>query len=89
MKHLRYNCLGTPEHTHKHPMDEMEELGITYQHATPQSISDQWWFWNCENIPNELPKYITELEINPMDQIGYGLSEAKAKEIINYKRNQP
>jgi hypothetical protein len=62
----------------------MKKLGITYQLAVPQSIADQWWFWNCENIPDKLPKYITELKLNPMDCIGFGLS---AEDVIMIKDN--
>ena len=44
--------------TKEHPQKVMKELEITYQHATPQIIRDQWWFWNCENIPEQLPPYL-------------------------------
>lgn len=78
-KHLRFSCYKLTSH----PQKVMKELGITYQHATPQSLSDQWWFWNCENIPEDLPDYITELGLDPMKCIGYGLSEEDAKNIKN------
>lgn len=65
----------------KHPQLVMKELGITYRHSTPQSISDEWWFWNCENIPDVLPKYLRVLNINPFDAIGYGLSQQDAEKI--------
>lgn len=87
-KHLKYcyraasDC-GIAVHAQK----RMRELGITYQHSTPQSIADSFWFWNCENIPEILPKYIQDLEIeNPMDFIGWGLSKENAIAIINYKK---
>jgi len=89
MKHLRYNMYGSPK---GHPQDIMRKLGITYQHATPQSMGDQWWFWNCENIPRVLPGYLEELTgyldgkpLNPIDCIGHGLSREDAEKIINYK----
>lgn len=63
----------------QHPQNAMKLLGITYQHATPQSIGDQWWFWNCENIPNPLPTFLSELESDPMDCIGWGLDKETAK----------
>ena len=47
----------------RHAQVVMKELGITYKHGIPQTLGDQWWFLNCENIPDELPKYITELEL--------------------------
>lgn len=71
--------------TNKHAQLVIKDLGITYQHATPQSIADQWWFWNCENIPNVLPEYLTELNLNPMDAIGYGLSKETALSILDNK----
>lgn len=81
----------------EHPQTIMKALGITYQHATPQSIGDQWWFWNCENIPLTLPGYITELRVyldtndnmgdylDPMKCIGFGLSREDAEKIRDYK----
>ena len=65
-----------------HPQVVMRELRITYQHATPQSITDQWWFWNCENVPDPLPKYLDPLDVKPMDAVGHGLSIADAEAII-------
>ena len=59
----------------------MQSLGITYQHATPQSIADQWWFWNCQNVPETLPKFLSPLTIDPHKCIGSGLSEAEANKI--------
>ena len=73
--HLRY-CLmtaGIDCQISKHPQLIMRELGITYQDTTPQSMGDQWWFWNCENVPIELPPYLTELIIDPIECIGFGL----------------
>lgn len=63
----------------------MKRLGITYQHATPQSMGDQWWFWNCDNIPEEIPDHIEELNLDPMDCIGFGLSKEEAEKIRDYK----
>lgn len=70
----------------RHAQVVMKELGITYQHAVPQSMGDQWWFWNCENVPKKLPEYITILDIIPQDAIGYGLSEEDVVKIVNYKK---
>ena len=69
-------------HESRHPQVVMKELCITYQHATPQSIGDQWWFWNCDNIPDSLPKYLYELIVDPMKCIGFGLSEETANAIV-------
>lgn len=66
----------------KHPQMLMQELSITYQHSTPQSISDSWWFWNCQNVPDPLPPYLTELRVRPRDAIGNGLSKELADAIV-------
>ena len=76
--HLRFDIYGW---TGDHPQKVMKELGVTYQHATPQSMFDQWWFWNCENIPNKLPSYLSELNAKAHDAIGSGLSKSLADEI--------
>jgi len=84
MKHLRFDMRGAYEAgKHAHPQKTMKDLGITYQHATPQSIADCWIFWNCDNIPETLPSYIEEAEIDPMDFVGFGLSEEMATSIKN------
>jgi hypothetical protein len=79
--HLRLSCyMGYNEH----PQQTMTRLGITYQHATPQSMGDQWWFWNCENLPEPLPEHFSILDLNPMEQIGWGLSKEDAEKIRDY-----
>ena len=79
--HLRYDMYTCPS---GHPQVVMQELGITYQHATPQSVGDQWWFWNCENVPDKLPEYLTVLDLDPMECIGFGLSKEDAEKIRDY-----
>lgn len=85
-KHLRYDYmeagLGCGEN--RHAQEVMEELGIKYQLSIPQSIGDQWWFFNCTNIPDELPSYITELTGKLEDKIGFGLSEADVQELKRF-----
>lgn len=75
--HLRYDLMeaiiGCSENRHAQVV--MKELGITYQHSTPQTVCDQWWFWNCKNLPKILPSYLTPLNLNPIDCIGYGLEK--------------
>lgn len=87
--HLRY-CLmsaGIDCGITKHPQVVMKELGIICQHSTPQSMADQWWFWNCENIPDEMPKFLTPLKLDPMTCIGFGLSLSDAEKIRDYVPN--
>lgn len=90
MKSLRYHMQTAYElGFKKHPQDVMLELKIEYQHATPQSIADQWWFWNCTNVPEDLPVFLTELTVEPLDAVGYGLSLAKAEELEQgFNRNE-
>lgn len=76
-----YGVLKGESRPQGHPEDVMAGLGITYQHATPQSIFEQWWFWNCENIPDPLPGYLSKLDVDPMEVIGFGLSEEEARKI--------
>lgn len=85
-KHLRF-CMRTAYEfdVKNHPQKVMIELGIAYQQATPQSMGDQWWFWNCENIPEELPEYLEVADWNPMEMIGMGLSKEDAEAIRDYE----
>lgn len=82
-KHLRYDYMtaGMNCNETRHAQEVMKELGITYQDATPQSMGNQFWFWNCKNIPENLPEFITELNIDPMEAIGWGLSQEDAEKI--------
>ena len=89
MTPLRYSLYGTAEYGEtRHPQVVMRELGITYQHATPQSITDCWIFWNCENVPKDMPKFITRLDISPHTWVGLGLSEKMADEIVEYRKQK-
>lgn len=89
MKSLRYDLIGAHMSGEKrHAQEVIQNLGITYQHSTPQSISDSWWFWNCENVPEELPTFIGKLKIKPEEAVGRGLSEADAKAIKDRARNR-
>lgn len=80
--HLRYCMYSAP--MSKHPQQAMDDLGIKYQHATPQSIADQWWFWNCK-VPMGmvLPCYLTVLNVKPYDAIGNGLNKELADKIAD------
>jgi len=82
-KHLRYDLVAADWKLNelRHPQPVMRELGITYSHSTPQSMADQWWFWNCENLPESLPGYLTKLALDPREQVGWGLSQQEADEI--------
>ena len=87
---IRYECHpGSPR---AHPQEVMKKLGITYRYAVPQSMADQWWFFNCENVPDKLPDYMLELKnyktgepLKPHDLIGHGLDKQMADDICNYE----
>lgn len=84
--HLRFDYMTAQIdcNENRHAQIVMKELGITYQHSTPQTLGDQWWFWNCENVPAELPEYINELKADPMKCVGFGLSKENAEKIRDY-----
>lgn len=86
--HLSFDVCWAPYNNihQEHPQEVMRGLGITYQHSTPQSIADCWWFWNCENIPEILPEYLSIMDNDPVECIGWGLSEEDANKILNYKK---
>lgn len=77
--HLRMNLFFT--NVGGHPQEAMKRLGITYEHATPKIICDQWWFWACRNLPDKLPSYLEELGLTPDEAVGVGLSREDAARI--------
>jgi hypothetical protein len=61
--HLRFNI----QHGVKNAFDQMDALGIDYERATPQTCADQIWFWNCTNVPEVLPAYLSVLNADSAD----------------------
>ena len=85
MKNLRFCMRGASDTGNNlHAQLAMKDLGITYQHSVPQSMYDQWWFFNCENIPDTMPEYLSELAGSPDRFVGHGLSADDAKRIAEY-----
>lgn len=70
---------------HSHPQTVLKNLGITYEYAVPQSIADQWWFYLPNNLPRELPEYLTVTEVDPYKHIGYGLSHEVAERLSAFE----
>jgi len=71
-KHLRYCVMGASMDydENRHPEFVMRELGINYRRGIPITVGQQWWFCNCENIPDKLPTYITHIKAKAtLDQI--------------------
>lgn len=73
----------------RHAQDAMRELGITYLIAVPQSICACWWFFRCENIPAELPSYITRRVFKHKELVGWGLSDEDVAKIDEYDAKAP
>jgi hypothetical protein len=72
---------GLEHDENRHAQVVMKELGITYQHSTPQSMLDCWQFWNCKNVPDEIPGFLSVLTVDPMKMVGYGLNQKDAEKI--------
>ena len=60
MIHLRYKLYANSPPCHA--QTQMKRLGITYSKAVPQSIVDQWWFIDCEDVPDPLPEYLSKFD---------------------------
>ena len=61
-----------------HPQELINHLKIKYDHATPQSMGNQWWFCNCSNLPEELPEFLTLREnVDPYEYIDFVNNEQK------------
>lgn len=45
-----------------HAQEAMRHLGITYKNATSHPIADCWVFYECENIPEILPKWAKRID---------------------------
>jgi hypothetical protein len=78
-QNLKFDMWGGPPN--KHVQTTMEELGITYVEAIPQSMGDCWWFYGCQNVPDPRPDYLSPLDTLPQDCIGFGLSAEGAAEV--------
>lgn len=78
-RHLLVDMYKAP----KHAQECMRDLSITYQKAVPQSLLDCWWFFNCENIPEELPEWVEYFDIDPSLCIGHGLSSDDVESLKN------
>lgn len=73
---LRYCYIhaGFDHDENRNACEVVKELGIKYEKSVPQSICDQFWFFNCTNVPDNLPPYITPMEVDIKNLVGHGLS---------------
>lgn len=89
MINLSYDIIGAELKGEKrNPREVMQSLGITSQHFTLQSVSDKWQFWNCKNVPKELPSFIKEFKPKPKPSIGRKLSMEEIQAIKNMVRKK-
>ena len=56
MKNLRLCMIDMPED--KHPQELIKDLGIEYKSCRIISVADAWIFYDCTNLPEQLPKYL-------------------------------
>lgn len=63
MTTLFYSLIRTEgEDAEIHPQKMMEKLNISYKEAEPIPIIDGWFFFNCQNIPDELPYFLIKIK---------------------------
>lgn len=72
----------------RHACEVVRSLGITYQLSVGQSMCDSFEFWNCENVPENLPESLEVMDWNPMKRVGWGLSKEEAESIRDYKKTK-
>jgi hypothetical protein len=60
----------------------VRDLGLTYSLWVPQTLYDQIWLFNCDNLPDPFPPFISEITESPRSLIGYGLSAQDAEDVI-------
>ncbi len=66
----------------RHAEQVMRDLGITWGRSTPQTMDEAWWFWNCENVPADLPPYVRKSETDPYEAVGCGFTYEMADEVL-------
>ena len=60
---------ATFQHNEKrHPQEVIKALGIEYEQAECFAIADHWVFYNCRNVPDELPAFITICRSKPPEK---------------------
>lgn len=63
-------------------ISRIKGLGITYFRFMPDRFGDCLWFFNCRNVPADLPEWVEVKAVTAKDWIGRGgMTEDIAKEI--------
>lgn len=57
--------LDTYTFTEPYPQEYVKRLGIEYSHIWWSTMADFIIFWNCKNVPKNLPEVLTISERNP------------------------
>ena len=47
-----------PEFKGVHPYNIIKDLGISFNSCEPCTIADCWFFYGCDDIPDEIPDFI-------------------------------
>lgn len=84
MVHIIFDCLEYKGSLS--PKDQLEQMEIFYQIAVEQKIMNQWWFFAVDNLPEELPEYISIAKFNNLtDLIGEGLDKSDVEYLQSLK----
>lgn len=81
MKHLRFDLYGYNEKFT--PAKQLKRLGIKYKYWVPQTMGDQIWLLDCEDLPEELPYYLNYKDV-PQDHnqwVGWGINKEVAEDL--------
>jgi len=52
---------------HDHPIAGMRKLGIKYKSAMNIGLCHMWEFYDCTNVPDQLPRYLINIT-NPNEK---------------------
>ena len=52
------DMIGMPADDTRTPIQVIENLGISFTRCEPQPIADQWMFYGCDNVPEDLPDFV-------------------------------
>lgn len=65
----------------RHAEEVMKDLGIHYEYSRGSAALNGWIFWNCENVPDELPNWLKVRDGTTMDDVGHWLTKELAAEL--------
>lgn len=83
MDNILYDDVGKYDAVFReHPQKVLRDFGITYKKAVPQSIGNQWWFFDVQGDLSQLHKDLYEIKFKDdlSELIGYGLG---IQDVIN------